>query len=139
MDTGLAHPEWVNGRRLWFGEGMGDVLHKLNHGDPAKGWEGDPNLAVYYSQPTNRWEIWRLEPTGRYELVCRSAPGVVFHEGVIDMLMARDQKYRTLDLHREVTEHNARVDADKERQFDEYIEEDVVPAIVKAFRKDAGW
>ena len=136
--SALTHPEWVNGRRLWIEGPMSDVIDKLNNGDPAKGWEGDPNLAVYYIPESERWEILRLEETGRYELVCRSKPGVPFHDGVIDMLMTRDQKYRKLDLHQEVVEHNEAMRAAEEREFDERMTE-FAERFAYGVRKDMGY
>ena len=82
---GLAHPEWVAGRRLWLDPVMADIIDKIRDGDPTRGWEGDPQLAVF-SQDTPegmRWELMRLEDDNEYRLVARSKPGVVFDERII--------------------------------------------------------
>jgi hypothetical protein len=82
--VGLLHPEWVDGRRLWMDTVMRDIIHKLHHGDPVKGWEGDPNLAVYWNGEAELWELWRLEHDGEYRMVCRSTPGTPFDDRLID-------------------------------------------------------
>jgi hypothetical protein len=135
-EAGLSHPEWVNGRRLWFDGPMRDLIHKLHHGDPVRGWEGDPNLAVYWDQPSERWEVHRLEDDGEYRLVCRSGAGIPFDERLIDALLAWDRRRRTMSLHDEVVAKNTKVDADCRAQHELYIAEEVAPRLRHAILKD---
>jgi len=136
---GIIHPEHVDGRRLWMDGTMSDLVDKLHFGDSAKGWEGDENLAVYFEPIQRRWEIRRLEGNGRLVMVCRSKPDAPFHDGIIDQLMMRDQKYNTIDRHAEVVAHNEAVEAAKDREFAEFVAEESAPRFVSAIRKDAGW
>jgi hypothetical protein len=132
----LAHPEWVGGRRLWMDGAMREVIRKIQCGDPVRGWEGDPNLAVYWDQPNERWELWRLEDDGEYRKVCQSTPGIPFDERVIDGLVSWDQRRRKIDLHAEVTAHNDRVRAERMRPHHEYMTEEAAPRLRHAMAKD---
>jgi hypothetical protein len=133
---GLLHPEWVAGRRLWMDTLMRDLIHKLHYGDPVKGWEGDPNLAVYWNAPEERWEVWRLEDDGEYRIVCRSLPGVVFNDKLIDNLLAWDRRRRSIALHEEIERTNERLDADTARRRDEWASEEVAPRLRHALRRE---
>lgn len=132
----LHHPEWVAGRRLWMDTLMRDLIHKLHHGDPVKGWEGDPNLAVYWDQPSERWELWRLEDDGQYRIVCRSGPGVVFDDRVIDALLGWDRRRRSIALHDEIENINERLDADKATRRDEWVREEISPRLRHSLRQE---
>ena len=136
---GLAHPEWVAGRRLWLDPVMADIIDKIRDGDPTRGWEGDPQLAVF-SQDTPegmRWELMRLEDDNEYRLVARSKPGVVFDERVIDMLVRNDRNRNpNRDLHAEIVAHNERRDAEVDKAADEYIVEEVAPRLHHALKRD---
>lgn len=132
----LVHPEWVDGKRLWMDSGMRDVIHKLHHGDPVKGWEGDPALAVYWNEHASVWELWRLEHDGEYRMTCRSKPGVPFDDRLIDALIANDRRRRTKSLHDEVVDRNARkAEADKAAR-DEWVAEEVAPRLRLALRNE---
>lgn len=134
--TGLLHPEHVAGRRLWMDSAMTDLIHKLHHGDPVRGWEGDEALAVYWNPDHQVWEIMRLEDDNQYRLVLRSRPGVPFDERVIDKLCEWDTRRHQRDLHREISDHNERVDAEKRAGFSEYIREEAAPRLHHALVKD---
>ena len=134
--TSLLHPEWVGGRRLWMESAMSSLIDKLHHGDPVRGWEGDPRLAVYWNPPC--WEIMRLEADGQYRMVCRSGAGVPFDERLIDALVAHDrQRNGGRDwLHRRIVEHNERINADRQAAKREYVAEEVGPRLHHALRSE---
>jgi hypothetical protein len=132
----LSHPEWVAGRRLWIDGAMREVIRKIQCGDPVRGWEGDPYLAVYWDQPNARWELWREEFDGEHRKVCQSAPGVPFDERLIDELVSWDQRRRAIDIHAEIGAHNERVDAERLRPHHEYLIEEAGPRLRHAFKKD---
>jgi len=100
---------------------MSDLIHKLHHGDGVKGWEGDPNLAVYWNQPEERWELWRLEDDGHYRRVCRSGEGIPFDERVIDALIKWDGRRRRQSLHDEVVANNERIDRQRRQDMDDWL------------------
>jgi len=141
--TNLAHPEWVDGRRLWIDPAMRDIIDKIHHGDGVRGWSGDPRLAVYATQTDQgiSWELWRLEDDNEYRYVIATPPGEPFDERVIDWLLSHDKRHkpRGWNLHDEVTAHNDAVDAAKAKEHDEWISEDLGPRLRHAIRKDAGW
>ncbi len=134
---GLVHPEWVNGRRLWMDGAMTELIRKLHEGDPVRGWEGDPRLAVYWAPPS--WELWRLETDGEYRIVWRGKPGTPFDERIIDMLLAWDRHRRTVPLHDEITANNERVDAEREADLNEYVAEEVAPRLAYGLHKEGAW
>lgn len=137
--SGLFHPEWVAGRRLWMDTLMRVLIDKIQNGDPVKGWEGDENLAVYYNEPERRWELWRLEDDGEYRFVCRSDPDAIFDDRVIDALLAWDRRRRTVPLHDEIVAHNEKVEAADDAAVNERLTEEVAPRLRHAFRKEANW
>lgn len=137
--SGLFHPEWVAGRRLWMDTVMRDLIHKIHHGDPVKGWEGDENLAVYYNEPESRWELWRLEDDGEYRFVCRSQPHATFDDRIIDALLGWDRRRRSRSLHDEIVAHNDKVEAAEDAETDLALTEEVGPRLRHAFRKEADW
>ena len=121
---GLVHPEWVAGRRLWIDPVMQDLIDKIRFGDPGRGWAGDDQLGVFATETDDGivWEILRNE-NGGYSTVARSRPGVVFDERVIDGLVARDMALNPgRDLHAEVIEHNAAIDAAEQAKRQEWMD-----------------
>lgn len=136
MTALIEHPEWVEGRRLWLDAAMKDVIHKLHHGSPEKGWEGDPRLEVYFNAIEQRWELMRLEDDNEYRMVCRSQPGVPFDERLIEHLVAHDRRRFTKSLHDQIVEKNEKVDREIRRRNDDYINEEVNPRMNWAMRKD---
>jgi hypothetical protein len=129
----LLHPEWVGGRRLWMESAMASLIDKLHHGDPVRGWEGDPRLAVYWAPPC--WEVMRLEADGQYRLVCRSTPGTPFDERLIEALVAHDRQ-RGFQLHERIVNHNEQLDADHRAALDARVTEDVAPRLRHALRSE---
>jgi hypothetical protein len=134
--AGLSHPEWVNGRRLWMDTAMRDLIGRIRFGDPVKGWEGDERLAIYWCQPDERWELWRLEDDGVHRFVCRSAPGVPFDERVIDALLGWDRQRRTRPLHDEIVAHNDRLDAQRDAAQFDWMSEEIAPRLRHAIGKE---
>jgi hypothetical protein len=129
----LLHPEWVGGRRLWMESAMVSLIDKLHHGDPVRGWEGDPRLAVYWNPPV--WEVMRLEADGQYRMVCRSKPGVPFDERLIDALVAHDRQ-RGFQLHAGIVDNNERIKAEHRAALDERVVEDIGPRLRHALRSE---
>jgi hypothetical protein len=136
-EAAIVHPEWVNGRRLWMDTPMRDLIERLRFGDPVKGWEGDPRLDVYWNGIDERFELWRLEDDEQYRLVARSGPGVAFDERVIDALIGMDGRRRRISLDQQVIDHNTALDAELDRQREEWVAEEAAPRLHHAFRKDA--
>jgi hypothetical protein len=136
MTATIEHPEWVEGRRLWLDASMRDVIAKLHHGDPTKGWDGDPRLEVYFNAPEQRWELMRLEDDNVYRMVCRSQPGVPFDERLIEHLVAHDRRRFKTSLHDQIKAKNDAVDREIRRRNDDYINEEVNPRVNWAMRKD---
>jgi hypothetical protein len=132
----FAHPEWVNGRRLWMDTPMRDLIDRVRFGDPVKGWEGDPRLEVYWNGIDERFELWRCEDDEQYRLVARSAPGIPFDERVIDALIGMDGRRRQSPLHESIIKHNTELDARRDAARDEWVAEDLAPRLRHAFLKD---
>jgi len=132
----LSHPQWVAGRRLWIDGGMQDLIHKLHHGDPTIGWEGDERLAVYFNDDTKCWEVMRLEDDNVYRLVARSKPGVQFDDRFIVLLCETDRQRRRQSLHDEIVANNEAVDRARQAETDTFIAEEAAPRLRHAILKD---
>lgn len=98
------------------------IVDKLHFGDPALGWEGDERLALSWNGQTERVELWRLEDDGEYRLVMRGRPGMrVVDMGIIQFLVTHDRQ-RGFKLRDAIDAHNAKLDADREKEFDAKVE-----------------
>lgn len=135
--TSLVHPEFIDGRSLWIEPDVAGILDRIQNGDPTKGWEGDPRLALYYEPSEKRWELWRFEVDGEYRLVCRSKPGVRFNETVIDALVAHDTR-RGFDPHKHIVTVNEGINRKRSADMSEYVAEHVAPALQFGLRKQFG-
>lgn len=92
-EAGLLIPDHLR-RQPGMGGGSriteAEIVDKLNHGDPALGWEGDPRLALY--QEGDVWVLYRLEADGELRPVMRSKPGLPLDERIIIRLVEQDQR-----------------------------------------------
>lgn len=110
----VEHPEFLHGRQTWHpGMNLHDLADRIKNGDPTHGWEGDARLTLArYTDPETRqerWELWRLEAAGGYNLVAK-LPGDRDPSGIIPALVERDFR-RGLDLKESIDRHNAKVEA----------------------------
>lgn len=124
----IAHPDFLEGRTIWRDPSLDSVIHKLHHGDPTKGWEGDPRLAVYFNPVDKTWELHRLEADGQYRICGRSKPGIPFDDRVIDELVARDVR-RGFDPHMHIVTQNTQVSNRRSQAFQEWVREEIRPAL----------
>ena len=132
-DTAFIHPEWVGDRHIWLD---GDILHKIQFGDPTKGWEGDDLLAVFWNPIAECFELVRWE-NGDYSVVARQKSGEVFDERIIEELVRRDMaRNPKRDLHQEILDSNEAVEARAQADHDELVREEVAPRLYHAFKKD---
>ena len=132
--TNLVHPSFIDGRSLWIEPDVARVLDRIQNGDPVKGWEGDPRLAVYYEPQEKRWELWRLENDGQYRLFCRSKPGAQFDESIIDALIAHATR-RGFNPRQHVLTVNEGISWKRSQEMSDYIEEHIAPALQYGLRR----
>lgn len=132
----FVHPEWVNGRRVWMDGPMHDLIHRIQYGDPVKGWEGDPRLALYFNGETERFELWRCEDDETYRLVCRSGVGMALDERIIDALIGMDNQRRQVSLIDEIVANNEAIEAASERRMNEWVAEEMSPRLRHAWMKE---
>lgn len=130
----VVHPEHVGDRTLWIDPEVRGVVHKLQHGDPTIGWEGDPRLAVYYNGVSRRWELHRFEADGEYRFVAQSPVGARFDERIIADLVARDRNRGYHPL--QTLQHNDRVDRKRSAEFQAWVSEEAAPRLRHAVRGD---
>lgn len=131
---GIAHPEWVDGKRLWLDPEVQEIVDKLHFGDPTLGWEGDPRLALYREGP--RWLIQRLEHDGEYRIVCWSRPGLELDERLLMHLMAHDAR-RGANPMEKVNKANEAVQKAKDSASTERVHS-AAEKLQWALRKDLG-
>lgn len=116
---GIVHPEVVDGRGIWLDPEVQDILDKIQQGDPALGWEGDPRLALYRSED-GRWELWRLEHDDVMRPFCVSRPGLALDERLILRLVEHDAR-RGADPGQKVDAVNAAVQRERDGQASERV------------------
>lgn len=130
----VAHPEWIDGRRVWRDGDVEEIVRRIQQGDPTKGWEGDPRLEVYFAPELRRWELWRLEHDGKHRMVMASKPGVTLGLDVIDFLVAHDRN-RGFDPHKHITVVNEGIRRRRSAEFQEWVNEEIGPRIAHAASK----
>lgn len=113
---------------------MDSLLDRLHNGDSTLGWEGDPNFALAYHRPTQRWELWRKEADSQYRLAARSKPGLPFPGNIIQYIMEHDTQ-RGFDPHRHVMDHNAKLDKENNYKRSDKLGE-AASRLQWALRKD---
>lgn len=42
-----------------------DIIHRLEHGDPVLGWDGDPSLSLVANIETGEFEVWAVDAHGQ--------------------------------------------------------------------------
>ena len=124
----LIHPERIGNSLTWIpGRGLDELADDLRM--------FDPRLTLAYHGQQKRWELWRFEG-GKYNLVCRSRPGLPFPKGLLEELQMRDSR-RGYDPAAEVQAHNDAIDREKDRQHDELTHE-VASRVAWSIKKDIG-
>lgn len=135
----LRIPHWDGPRCVWHDSVADWFIEKLHHGDPTIGWEGDPALfVVAEATPAGTiWELWRNEENGYKSLIDKSPPGYPFDERVLVRLCQIDMRRNPKrDLHKEITEHNDRLDERQQAAQDEWIAEEIAPRLHRALIKE---
>ena len=141
--SGIIHPDVIAGRVIWRDSGMDRVIHKIQHGDPVLGWEGDDRLAVYRLRTVlgDVYELMRLEEDNEYRRVVATAPGDPFDDTIIIWLVENDRRRKPdgWSLHDEIVAHNTRIDDERDKQRSEWVHEEIGPRLLSAVKKDAGY
>lgn len=128
MPSGFVLPDHTrSGARRWTDPVVADVVHRLHHGDPTLGWEGDDRLGLFEADPATgySWELWRFDEQGGDSMVCRGRAGAPLR-GIIPALVAHDTRKAGLEnLEREVAkaerDAEARLDASLEQAVDDFF------------------
>lgn len=124
----LVHPERIGNSLTWIpGRGLDELADDLRM--------FDPRLTLAYHGQQKRWELWRFEG-GRYNLVCRSRPGLPFPGNLLHELQMRDAR-NGHDPAAEVQAHNDALDREAERKHDELTHE-VAERVAYSVRKGIG-
>lgn len=127
----IVHPAVIDGRTLWVSPEIEDMIHKLHHGDPTLGWEGDPRLALY--RVNDRWVLYRLEHDNEYRVVCVSAAEQRLDERLIQRLVEHDHRRGFDPVAVAAQEYDRQADPAGEERLAEAMEK-----VVYGLRKDVG-
>jgi hypothetical protein len=120
-----AHPEYVNGCEVWVkGGSVGDIVNRVQNGDPTKGWEGDPRMVVLFNKDAldergvqvGQWILARLGFDGKYHVIAANTPGAPLGLDLIDNLVKYDSR-RGYNAAAEIDKHNAAVQKEKDEAF----------------------
>lgn len=109
-----------------------DIADRLRNGDPTLGWDGDPDLLLFYNTGTDRFEVWapdeRMEP---YLAVSHPRCDASLIRRVAD---ADNRRRTAVDR---VTDANTKAQADAEAARAERFDE-VADKLHHALRQDLG-
>ncbi len=123
----VQHPDFMpSGATTWRpGMNLHDLADRLQNGDAAAGWAGDPRLSLAkFRDPSTgaeRWELWRNCTDGELRLIA-TLPSERDPSGIIRKLVQMDAQ-KGFDLHEAVSRHNAKVDREHQYQSDQKIGE----------------
>lgn len=142
----FIHPTHIGvtrqGRQLY-------TLQRVDHPDadpiqagaPALGWEGDSRLQLYVNPAENRWVLMRLENFSEYHAVIDSERGQrlngEFVNELIRYLQLHDQ-HRGFDVVKALDAHEAKREADLDAAHDDFVKNDLVPAMQWAAERGHG-
>jgi len=105
----VDHPDFLHGRSI---VNLHELADRIQKGDPAVGWEGDPRICLAkYRDPDTReewYELWRLEHDGEYRKIARLR-GDLDPSNVTRRLVENDTR-RGFDVKEAVDRHNAKVE-----------------------------
>lgn len=129
----MLQPEWHNGMQRWVAPEVAEIMDKLQNGDPALGWEGDPFLDMYHDGDC--WYLCRHEH-GTVEPIIRSRPGMKLDHRLIEFLVTHDAQrgYNVVD---DVLRQNEQWERSRMQAADEAISE-VSDRLAFNLRKDFG-
>jgi len=88
----LVVPTEVHKGRFVWADHDASIADKLRNGDPALGWEGDPDLRLVRNAVEGRWEVWRRTPLGEDSLVCTRAGDRLPGDDLILALIRADSR-----------------------------------------------
>ena len=129
----LQQPQYFrNGTQTWIDS---DLMDKIWNGDPTVGWEGDPNMFLFYDNKDHRVYLTGLDDHGEQYIVMRSKPDVSLDTMQICRMLVEHDRNRGYNLAKELDANDAKVDADKRANDNEALE-DVAKKLAWGFRKD---
>lgn len=97
-----------------------DITNRLRGGDPTLGWAGDEGLTLCRNVKEGRWEVWRRCEDGEARLVLTKRGQQLKFDQLLRMLGQADSRHR--DVLGEMDAHNAAVEREQQREFDDHHE-----------------
>jgi hypothetical protein len=119
-----------------------NIGEKLIKGDPTLGWDGDPSLSLVLNVQhvnddgtTGRWEVWQRLADGTALLILARDGTRMPGPELIRQMVELDT--RRVDVAEVVAKHNAKVDADRQKDFEARLD-DVGDKLAFALGRDLG-
>lgn len=129
----LQYPEYLANGELVLIDG--DLLDKLRYGDPISGWEGDPNMNLWYNNHDDRIYLSTFDGAGEEYVVCRSPIGKrTVDMNLLDMLVRRDPK-RGYNIAEDIEKDNEAV-IEKRESANAEAHEEVAKKLAWGIKKD---
>lgn len=129
----------INGKPTWIEEIDPEFVRQLQQGDPAMGWEGDPQLFIRKNLHTGGWTLWRLEDDNVERAVCHSKPNAAGKHVADKSLFLRLMEHDTRrgDVFAKLHAKNAAVQKEKDtKEYEAHYEK--LDKVYFALAKDVG-
>ena len=136
---GIQVPHHYNGSTLLVDSEMLELDRQVRLGDAVSGWRGDPDMGVCLNQQEvgpDVVEVWGLDSLGRSYMACSTPATDGWRHRLLGKLVKGDWQKRAGDLVEETIANNARINAEREANFRDYVREEFGPKLRRALQKD---
>ena len=136
---GLKVPHRHDGRTMMVDSEMLELDRQAKNGDPVSGWRGDPQMWVALL-PADRGpdtvEVWGLDSLNREYLAASTPATDGWRHRLLGKLVKGDWQKRAGDLVEETIANNARIRAEADAAYSDYIREEFAPHLLWALQRD---
>lgn len=136
---GLQVPHTYAGRSMVVDSEMLELDRQAKYGDAVSGWRGDPEMWVCLNQMAagpDVVEVWGLDSKRRPYIACSTEATQGWRHRLLTKLVKGDWQKRAGDLVEETMRANAKVRADAEAEFTDFIREEFAPKLRHALQRD---
>ena len=136
---GIQVPHTYAGRMMLCDSEMLELDRQAKYGDAVSGWRGDETMFVCLNAQLvgpDVVEVWGLDAHGREYVAASTDATQGWRHRLLAKLVKGDWQKRAGDLVEETLAHNAKVRADADAAFRDYVREEFAPKLRHALQKD---